>query len=82
MPTALCLAGRLLPFEGSEHFSVSAILWTFLKLLLLLTCGYFYNLMTQLYFRHEIAIGFKNVMLRIKIILNIAFPCKVTIHEF
>ena len=34
--------------------------------------------MTQLYFRHEIAIGFKNVMLRIKIISNIDFSCKVT----
>ena len=28
--------------------------------------GYFYNLMTQLYFEHDIAIGLKNVMLRIK----------------
>ena len=43
---------------------------------------YIYNLMTQLYFRHEIAIGFKNVMLRIKIISNINFSCEVTIHEF
>ena len=61
---------------------MSAILWTFLKLPLLLTCGYLYNLMTLLYFRHEIAISLKNVMLRIKIISNINFFCKVTIHEF
>ena len=61
---------------------MSAILWTFLKLLLLLTGGYPYNLMTQLYFGHEIVIGFKNVMLGIKIISKIDFSCKVTIHEF
>ena len=53
-----------------------------MKLLLLLTGVYLYNFMTELYFGHEIAIGFKNVMLRIKIIANIVFTCRVTIHEF
>ena len=39
---------------------------------------YLYNLMTESYFGNEIAIGFKNVMLRI--ISNIVFSCKVTIQ--
>ena len=60
---------------------MSAILWPFLKLLLLLTGVYLSNLMTELYFGHEIAIGFKNVMSRIKITSKIVFSCKVTIHE-
>ena len=38
--------------------------------------------MTELYFGHEIAIGFKNVMSRIKKTSKIVFSCKVTIHEF
>ena len=82
MPTTLCLAGNALPIENSEYFQVSAILWKFLKLLLLLTGVYLYNLMTELYFEHGIAIGFKNVLLRIKIISDIVFSCKVTFHEF
>ena len=61
---------------------MSSILWTFLKLLLLLTGVYLYNLMTELYFEHEIAISFRNVMLKRKIILKIVFSCEVTIHKF
>ena len=59
---------------------MSLILWTFLKLLLLLTGVYLKNLMTELYFGHEIAICFTNVVLRIKIISKIVFSCKVTIQ--
>ena len=62
---------------------MSVIVWTFLKSLLLLTGRPTrVPLMTEIYFGQKIAIGFKNVMLKIKIISKIAFSCKVTIHEF
>ena len=53
-----------------------------LGLLLLLNSVYLYTLINELYFGHEKAISFKNVMLKIKIISKIVFFCKVTIHEF
>ena len=60
---------------------MSAIVWTFLKSLLLLT-GTRVPLMTEIFFGQEITIGFKNVMLKIKIISKIDFSCKVTIYKF